>query len=412
VHVLFLTDNFPPEVNAPASRTFEHAREWVRLGHRVTVVTCAPNFPFGTAYPGYRNLPMQREQMAGIEVVRVWSFMSKNEGFWLRSLDFASFMASSFVGSLPLERPDVVVATSPQFFTGLAGWAVARQKRAPFVLEIRDLWPDQIVANGMMGENGAIRFFKRIAQFLYDEAAAVVTVGDGYAERIRGSYRVERPIDVVPNGIIAADFKRHGVRDARRKALKWEGKFVSLYLGTHGASQKLETIVDAAAALKSDRRFHFAFVGDGAARAGAQAYARSLALENVEFLGQCTKDDVPGFYEAADACLVPLRDSELYRGNFPSKMFEAMALECPIVLSVGGVAEELLLRAGAGLSVPPEDARAIAAAVRQLDERPEEREAMGAAGRAFVVEHYSREAWARRLLEVFERVRGGSTEAA
>lgn len=405
MRIVFITDNFPPEVNAPASRTYEHAREWVRAGHTVQVITCAPNFPFGTPYPGYRNALYTRERLDGIDVLRVWSYMTRNEGFWLRSLDFLSFMITSVLGSLFVARADVVIATSPQFFAGVAGYLVARLTRAPFVLEVRDLWPDQIVANQVMASNPAIRLLRGVARFLYDHADAVVTVGEGYEERIRARYGVRRPIDVIPNGVIASVFQRSGARDAVRDAHGWAGRFVVLYLGTHGLSQKLETVVEAAALLERDERFHFVFVGDGAAREQIAQQVRAKGLSHVELLGQRPKAEVPDLYEAADCCVVPLKRSALYAGNYPSKMFEAMAMACPIVLSVEGIAADLLRRADAGLAVPAESPQDLAEAIRRLVDDPERALQMGRNGRAFVCEHFSRERWAARLLAVLERVR-------
>ena len=124
MHILFLTDNFPPEVNAPASRTHEHCRQWVRSGAQVTVITCAPNFPTGRVFAGWHNRLWQEEQMDGIRVIRVWSYITANEGFLRRVLDYLSYMLAATLASLFVRRVDVVIGTSPQFFTAVAGWAV------------------------------------------------------------------------------------------------------------------------------------------------------------------------------------------------------------------------------------------------------------------------------------------------
>ncbi|MFN3591385.1 MAG: glycosyltransferase [Thermaurantiacus sp.] len=150
MHILFLTDNFPPEVNAPASRTHEHAREWVKAGHRVTVITCAPNFPKGQVFEGYRNRLWQRENVDGIEVIRVWTYITANEGFLRRTLDYMSFMIAAILAAPFVRDVDVIVGTSPQFFTACAAYAVSRYKRVPFVFELRDLWPESIRAVGAM----------------------------------------------------------------------------------------------------------------------------------------------------------------------------------------------------------------------------------------------------------------------
>ena len=162
MNILFLTDNFPPETNAPATRTHEHARQWVAAGHQVTVLTNVPNFPTGRVFPGYRNKLWQREAMDGIRVVRVWTYVTANEGFFRRSLDYFSFGASSVIGGLFLPTPDVIVATSPQIFTALGACILAWIKRRPFVFELRDLWPDSIVAVGAMREGPLLRMLRRL----------------------------------------------------------------------------------------------------------------------------------------------------------------------------------------------------------------------------------------------------------
>ena len=148
MRILFLSDNFPPEVNAPASRTFEHCREWVRAGHEVTVITCAPNFPKGELYAGYRNRLWQWEEMDGIRVLRVWSYITANEGFVKRLPDFWSYMVTSFLAGLVLRRPDVIVGTSPQFFTNCSAWMLLVFRWRPFVFELRDLYPESLVTVG------------------------------------------------------------------------------------------------------------------------------------------------------------------------------------------------------------------------------------------------------------------------
>jgi len=176
MHILFLTDNFPPEVNAPASRTFEHCREWVRSGEQVTVITCAPNFPKGRVYDGYRNRIWQTEDMDGVRVVRVWSYVTANEGFTKRILDYQSFMVSATIAAIFVPRVEVVIGTSPQFFTVCAAWAVSALKRIPFVFELRDIWPESIKAVGALQDSALLRLLEHIELFLYRHADRIVSV--------------------------------------------------------------------------------------------------------------------------------------------------------------------------------------------------------------------------------------------
>jgi glycosyltransferase involved in cell wall biosynthesis len=201
VKILFLSDNFPPEGNAPATRLYEHAVRWVKAGHTVTVVTCAPNFPEGKLFPGFRNSWRQVEDVDGIRVVRVKSYITANDGFVRRSLDYLSFMAMGFAMSLLEAQPDVVVATSPQFFAAFAGWAVSVFKRRPFVFELRDLWPASIVAVGVMVESPVIALLEKVERFLYRRADAVVAVTEAFRTDLISRGIPRDKIHVVSNGV-------------------------------------------------------------------------------------------------------------------------------------------------------------------------------------------------------------------
>jgi colanic acid biosynthesis glycosyl transferase WcaI len=264
MHLVFLTDNFPPETNAPATRGYEHARRWVEAGHRVTVITCAPNFPEGKVYAGYRNRWHQRETIDGIEVVRVKSFIAANKGFAARILDYVSFMLTGSVAALFVQRPDVVLATSPQFFCAVGGWLVAKLRRRPFVFEVRDLWPESIKAVGAMRQGRLIEALEKLELFLYRQASGVVVATEAFRENLRSRGIDPRKITVVRNGV---DLTRYAPRERDTQLaeeLGLTGKFVVGYLGTHGMAHALHRVVEAAELVRDDPRLHFLFVGGGA----------------------------------------------------------------------------------------------------------------------------------------------------
>src|SRR5688572_17801850 len=334
--ILFLSDNFPPETNAPATRTFEHTRRWVRAGARVTVVTTAPNFPAGKIFPGYQNRLFQREWIDGVDTVRVWTYISANEGFGRRTLDYMSFMVMGFLAALLLRRPDVIVCTSPQFFTACAAYVLSIFKRRPFVFELRDLWPDSILAVGAMSDSAAIRALKRLEYFLYHKAARIVSVTHSFKSVLSGNGVAAAKIAVVPNGADLVGFtpgpkpgdllERHGLR----------GKFVAAYIGTVGMAHGLGTVLDAAEKLAKNERVAFIVVGDGAERRSLEAACGRRGLANVVFVGPVGKEEVVRYWRLADAALVLLRDRPVFRHVLPSKMFEAMATARPIILGVLG----------------------------------------------------------------------------
>jgi glycosyltransferase involved in cell wall biosynthesis len=364
MHILFLTDNFVPEANAPATRTFEHARRWRELGHEVTVVTGVPNFPTGRAQPPYRNRLFQRETIAGIEVRRVWTFLAPNKGVVKRSLDFLSFAISGFFGGLRVPA-DVIVATSPQLLTGLAGKWLARVKKKPWVFEVRDLWPDSIIAVGAMRENVEIRMLRRIEQGLYRSATRIVTVSNALCARLAAQGVPEAKLAVVTNGVNPERFMPRDKDPALIASLGLEGKFVAAYVGSLGAAHALDTALDAAAALQ-DENVHFLLVGAGARHEELRDRARRMNLRNVTFTGVVPADIVPNYLALADVALVSLRRTPLFRAAIPSKIFEAAAMERPILLAVEGVAADMITSYGAGVCVPPEDANAMAAALLSL----------------------------------------------
>ena len=199
-------------------------------------------------------------------------------------------------------------------------------------------------------------------------------------------------------------FKIKNKRNIIREHLGWDERFVILYLGTHGMSQKLETVIEAAELLKSSLEICFVFVGDGAEKEKLLRIKEDKKLDNCLFYMMQPREKVPNFYEAADACAIPLLRCELFRGTCPSKMFEAMAMECPIILSADGYSRKLLNEAKAGISVSPEDPRQLAQGVQYLYQHPDECMQMGRQGREFVLENYMRKVWAKRYIDLIGRV--------
>jgi len=406
MHVLFLSDNFPPETNAPATRLHEHARRWVRAGHRVSVVTCAPNFPEGRVHAGYRNRWLSRETIDGVEVIRVKTFISSNSGFLLRTLDFLSFMVMGFLGGLLVRKPDVVVATSPQFFAAVGGWALSVVRRRPFVFELRDLWPASIAAVGAMRRSFLLRSLERLELFLYRRAKAIVAVTRAFRRDL-----LERGIDgdkiaVVTNGV---DLERYAPRErdeATAHEFGVEGKFVVGYLGTHGLAHALENVLHAADRLRGLPEVHFLFVGSGAAKPALVSEAERLGLENVSFHDPVAKERMPELWSLCDTVLVHLKDTPVFETVIPSKIFEAMGMGRPVLLAgPEGEAAAILRETDAGLWVPAEDPEFLARAVRELARNPELRERHAAASRA-AAPTYSRDVLAERMLEVLEWAAG------
>jgi glycosyltransferase involved in cell wall biosynthesis len=400
MHLLFLSDNFPPEVNAPASRTFEHCREWVRAGHRVTVVTCAPNFPRGRVYDGYRNRPWQSEEMEGIRVIRVWSYIAANEGFGRRILDYLSFMASATLASLFVRRADVVIGTSPQFFTACAAWAVGAMKRIPFVFELRDLWPESIEAVGAMRRGAAIRFLERVEHFLYRRASLIVAVTHAFKARLCERGIAGDKIDVVTNGVDMSRFQPRAKDAALVADLGLQGRFVAGYVGTHGLAHHLETVLDAAEAVRrrpGGEAFHFILLGDGARKQALKDEAARRGLANVTFIDSVSKDEVARYWSLLDASIIHLRATELFTSVIPSKLFECMGMGLPVLHGVAGESADIVRREHIGIVFEPENTSQLVDGLERLRDDPALHASLRANGLQ-AARRYDRTELARRML--------------
>jgi len=404
VRILFLSDNFPPEGNAPATRLYEHATRWVRAGHEVTVITCAPNFPEGKLFPGYRNSWRRVEVFDGIRVVRVKTYITANEGFLKRTLDYMSFMLMAFVMGLFERRPDVVVATSPQFFCAIGGWALSVAKWRPFVFELRDLWPASITAVGAMRRGIVIRALERIEMFLYRRADAIIAVTESFREELAARGVPRGKIHVVINGV---DLDRYEPRprdsDIERE-FGLEGKFVAGYVGTHGMAHALPKVLEAAERLLHRADVVFFFAGAGAERAKVEQLVRDRNLHNVRLIPRQPKERMPALWSVCDLCIVPLRDTPVFATVIPSKIFESMGMGVPILMSLPeGEAVRIVRRTETGVCVRPEDPVAMAEAIAGLADAPAHLARLRAQAHA-AAPQFSRETLAKAMIDVLEGV--------
>lgn len=363
--LLFLTDNFPPEVNAPASRTYAHCKEWVNNGVDVTVITCAPNFPQGKVYKGYKNKLYQVENMDGIKVIRVWTYITGNEGFIKRTLDYISFSVSAFGAGIFLKF-DLIVATSPQFFTALCGRTLSFWKRRPWVMEVRDLWPESIKTVGVMKDNAVIRYFEWEEMRCYKSARQIIVVTDSFKSKLIERGISEKKIFVVKNGVDRSLFAPMAKDLELLKELGLEGKKVIGYVGTHGMAHKLDFILQCAKNNEGKNDYHFLFIGNGAKKNELLNLKEQLKLTNVTMLDSVSKTEVKRYISILDLCLINLRKSDLFKTVIPSKIFENAAMEIPIIMGVEGEAQEIIKSYKAGLCFEPENASDFQNALDQL----------------------------------------------
>jgi len=368
--ILFLTDNFPPEYNAPATRTYEHCMSWVKMGYSVTVITCQPNFPNGKIYKGYSNKLHQTENIEGIKVIRVWSYIMANKGFFNRILDYMSFALMSFIFGL-FVKTDVIIATSPQFFTAVSGRLLSFFKRKPWVMEVRDLWPDSIVAVGSMSTSSkAFKILKKIESHLYRSAKKIVVVTDSFKKYlIENHVVVSEKIGVFKNGLSSNFSKHYNSQNVfmLKSRLGLEDKVIISYIGTHGMAHALDFILNCSQKVE-DKNIHFLFIGDGAEKVNLLNHSSSLENKNFTFLDSVPKKKIMDYISLSDYALVNLKKSDEFKNVIPSKIFENIGMYKPILLGVEGEAKSLIEKYNIGICYTPEDEKSFLKALNQIGE--------------------------------------------
>lgn len=354
MRILFLTDNFPPEVNAPATRTFEHCQEWVKAGAEVTIITGEPNFPQGKVYAGYKNHFYKKETIDGIKVIRVWTYIVPNKGILKRTLDFISFSITSFFAGL-FQKADIIIATSPQFFTALSARTLHFWKHTPWIMEVRDLWPESIKTVGAIKQGKIIRYWEWQEERCYNSAKKIVVVTDTFKKKLIERGFPENKIEVIKNGVNIELFKPIRKDQELLDKLGLRDKKIIGYIGTHGMAHKLDFILRCAKDMESQNDFHFLFLGDGGKKEDLLKLKEKLKCTNVTMLPLVSKKEVKRYISILDICLINLRKDPLFTTVIPSKIFENAAMAIPILMGVEGEAQEIVESYGAGLCFEPEN---------------------------------------------------------
>ena len=408
LRILYISQYFPPEMGAPSARVSELSRHWVRAGHDVTVLTGFPNHPDGIVRPEYRERFWRgfcREQVDGITVLRTFLLPFPNRKPYERILNYSSFCASSALAASFLNPPDVVVTTSPQLLVGLSGWWVSRLKKVPFVLEVRDLWPESLIGAGIGSETSMMyRSIGKIASFLYRAADSIVVVTPAFREHLIRKWEVPREkISIVQNGVETSLFSPQANARELRRNLGTDFKFVVSYIGTLGLAHGLDLLIAAAENLQRVApQVQFMLVGEGADRKRIVSLARSKKLTNLLFVGQQPRERIPAYISASDACVVMLKPSEIFETVIPTKMLEFMSCGRPVILAVRGESRHLLESSGGGLSIEPDNPEALCAAIVRLHEQPALCEQLGRNGRNHIIRELSRQRTANHYLTVLE----------
>jgi glycosyltransferase involved in cell wall biosynthesis len=403
MRILIVSDHFPPEGNAAASRTSEHAARWAAAGHDVTVITSFPNWPEGKVWPTHRNSWRKEERMSGIRVIRVWTFIAANRGIVLRTIDYLSFLFTATLAAIGMPRPAIVVGTSPPFSAAVAAWLISGLKRSRFLFEIRDLWPESILPEDAALPTTLVQVLVGMELFLYSRADALVVVTEAFRRNLIERGVPADKVHLIRNGADGNRFSPRQRDEQLRAKLAMKGQFVAGYLGTFGVAQNLGSVLDAAACLRTNHHITFLMVGSGTEWQPLQDLIHKRQLANVVLMNQQPKERMPELWSCVDICLVPLSDSSVFQKVIPSKLFEAMAMGIPVLMAMPeGEATRIVREEGCGWVVPAGDGAALAAEIQRLAAVPQEVADMGRrsheASRTF-----SREAAAQAMCRILEQ---------
>jgi colanic acid biosynthesis glycosyl transferase WcaI len=416
VKILYVSQYFPPEMGAPAARATELAHHWAQAGHEVSILTGFPNHPTGVVPEEWRARLRRltyNETVDGAHVYRTWLWPLPNRKAHERMRNYASFCISAALRGMIIPRPDVIIATSPQLLVGLSGWwlsfARGGTRQIPFVFEVRDLWPESLIAVGVGDENSLLhRTLAKIAGFLYEKADRIVVVSPAFREPLIRNWKVPpEKIAVVENGVetdLFAPQPESSNSDIRRQ-LNAEGKFIACYIGTIGNAHGLDTLLDAAATLQHTQpNILFLLIGEGAEKARIKSLSQSRGLANILFLDQQPREKIPAFISASDASLVLLKKTDVFKTVIPTKMLEFMSCARPVILGVEGQARMMVEEAEAGLAIEPENAEELVRAVQKLAENPEFGAKLGRNGREYIQRNYSRRKTAENYIQVLQQL--------
>lgn len=403
MHIALITHYYPPEVNAPAQRAFDHAQAWLKAGHSVTIVTAAPSHPYGVVYKGFKN--ETSENLEGtVRVLRLKTLLGKNSGTFNRIKNYLSFFLAVALNVKKIGPIDCVISTSPQFFCGLAGAVVKRAMGVPWIFEIRDIWPDSIVAVGAAKPNLMTSIVGRMAKWAYRRADHIVSVSPGFSDHFRAYEVPEEKITLIPNGITVGLAPTQCNWNEFPELENHDGKFTAAFIGTLGMAHGLDTIIGAAKLLQENANIGFLLVGSGAQKQHLESSINDSGLNNITVLDQQPRDRILKLWSLVSVSIVHLKKNDVFKSVIPTKLLEAMAMSKPVVLGVEGTAASIVNEAECGICIEPENSEQLASSIVALSINPELVLEMAENGRRHVLGNFDRIQMAHRYLELIKQL--------
>jgi glycosyltransferase involved in cell wall biosynthesis len=403
MHILLIHQAFAALDEAGGTRHHEMARHLVHQGHQVTIIASPVSYLTGTTHQPKTRWVDRQEDIPGLTILRAYTYAALHRSFVHRVFSFLSFMISSFLIGLSVRRVDLVWGTSPPIFQGVTAWLLARLKRAPFLFEVRDLWPAFAIAVGVLKNKTLIAATEWLEQFLYRRADRVVVNSPGFTAHVR--QRGARQVHLIPNGADPDMFVQSEEPSPFRQKHGLVSQFLVVYAGAHGMSNDLTIILQTAAQLQDRKDIHFVLIGDGKEKSALIAQAETLRLNNLTFIPPAPKVQMAEILSTADAGVAILKPIELYKTTYPNKVFDYMAAGCPVILAIDGVIRQVVEEAQAGIFVPPGQPEPMAEAIRSLASDPGRCRHMGQAGQTYIRQHFDRARLAAEFANLLAEMR-------
>lgn len=403
MHTLLIHQAFVSPHEAGGTRHYELAKHVVKAGDCFTIVASDLSYLSGKRATEKKGL-VTKQNINDICVFRAYTYPSLHKSFVWRVVSFFSFTFTSILASLGAGPVDLVMGTSPPIFQAISAWVVAKIRRKPFLLEIRDLWPEFAIDMGILKNPILITLSRWLEGFLYQSASHILVNSPAYKTYLVGKGVPSGMITIIPNGVDIDMFFPDLDGTSFRKACRLDDKFIVTYTGALGPANDIPTILRAARILRDNADIHFVVAGDGKDRPNLEKMAKGFKLSNVTFLGSRPKTEIPMILGASDACVATLMDIPMFSTTYPNKVFDYMAAGRPTVLAIDGVIRDVIEAAGGGLFSPPGNPEALAKAILHLANHPEEAKRMGKQARDYVVRHFNRKYHAQCFLELAQQI--------
>jgi len=400
MRILYISQYFYPEIGATTNRAVANIKHLVKNGHKVTILTEIPNHPQGKIFKGYKGKFFCHEKINGYDILRTYVYTTPKKNFFTRTLFYSTFMVFGIITAVLNWRWfDIVYVSSPPLFVG--GIGIVIKKLFPhtrFIFEVRDLWPDVAIEIGELKNRTFMKLSSKLAMYCYSLSDKIISVTEYYKEEIINKGIPGNKIFIVRNGTDINNWKKCEQKNLQDN-YHFYNKFIAIYAGNLGLAQGIDTILYAAKELKEEKDILFLIIGDGPEKEKLYSLYNKFSLENVAFLDSKPPHEISKYLSTAHCGIVPLKKSKAFCGTIPSKLFDYLACELPILLGVDGEARKILEESNAGLFYEPENYMDLANKIIMLKNNYD-LEKLGRQGRCFVEKFYNRQILAKSIEKI------------